>query len=168
VTPMRDDPVVLSPAIHSRLVAAVRRRFPEKAFGYLISDVDRMTPTDFVMFESNHRNHSVWQGKFHSYGRYFVDHDDAGFVATPEESWRLQKQIWDRGMWEVGVFHSHRRHPANFSQIDFEMHMQRFDTLWHMVISMREPALPQVRVFAVSSGRVRELRVQSSPSRAAG
>jgi proteasome lid subunit RPN8/RPN11 len=143
-------------------VAEVSGKFPLKSFGYLISDVDECTPTDFLLFDANVRNDEDWQGKFHAYGRYFVDHDDAGFVATPEESWRLQKQIWARGMFEVGVFHSHRRHPANFSRIDYDMRLQRFASLWHLIISLRNPEQPQLRAFSVSRTGVRELGIRTT------
>jgi formylglycine-generating enzyme required for sulfatase activity/proteasome lid subunit RPN8/RPN11 len=134
---------------------------PVKSFGFLISPDESGTPTDFVLFESNIRNSDSWKSRFEAYGPYFVQHDDAGFVATPEESWRLQKAIWKRGMVEVAVFHSHLRHPANFSQIDYELHMQRFDNLWHLIISARNPELTQMRAFDVSRDGVRELALVS-------
>ena len=33
---------------------------------------------------------------------------------------------------------------ANFSKIDMEMHLQCFEDLWHLIISMRNPAIPQL------------------------
>jgi proteasome lid subunit RPN8/RPN11 len=158
-----DEPLITLPAsLLDDVVARITRRYPEKSFGYLLSDSDSHAPTDFIFFESNIRNDAVWKPEFESYGRYFVDHSDAGFVATPEESWRIQQEICARGLSEVGVFHSHQRHPANFSQIDYEMHLQRFERLWHMIISLRNPQLPQVRAYDISINGVREVRVQIS------
>lgn len=154
-----DRPIVMSEELFDRLVATITARFPRKSFGYLISSVDARTPTDFILFEGNIRNDADWQPEFHAHGRYFVEHDDAGFVATPEESWRVQKQIWDRGMFEVGVFHNHQRHPANFSGIDHELHLTRVADLWHLVVSLRNPELPQVRGYQPAGGRVREVPV---------
>jgi metal-dependent amidase/aminoacylase/carboxypeptidase family protein len=91
-----------------------------KSYGYLVSDGDVWAVTDFVLFESNIRNTGVWKERFERYGQYFVEHDNAGFVATPEGAWQVQKMIWERGLVEVGVFHSHIRHPANFSRVDFD------------------------------------------------
>jgi proteasome lid subunit RPN8/RPN11 len=159
----RRPSITLPLELRTRLVRTVREIFPRKAFGYLISDVDEWTPTDFVMFSDNIRNQNGWRDEFESYGRYFVEHSDAGFVATADESWRVQKEIWARDMFEIGVFHSHQRHPANFSLIDYEMHVLRFETLWHMIISMRNPKLPQVRAFAVSSKGVCEFEVKTRP-----
>jgi formylglycine-generating enzyme required for sulfatase activity/proteasome lid subunit RPN8/RPN11 len=153
---MRDS-VVLSSALYDQLVNETRRRYPRKVFGYLLSRAATHEPSDFILFEENIRNSDIWQPEFHAYGDYFIDHADAGFVATPQESWRVQKEIWSRGLYEVGVLHSHQRHPANFSQIDWDMHRQRFSGLWHLIISLRNPLLPQVRAFAVASDSVREL-----------
>jgi proteasome lid subunit RPN8/RPN11 len=152
--------VVLPSALHERLVAAVRERHPRKSFGYFVSDVGPSRPVDFLLFEENVRNDRAWRPDFEAYGRYFVEHGDAGFVATPEESWRIQREIWDRGLFEVGVFHSHQRHPTNFSRIDYDMHMDRFEDLWHLIISMRNPELPQIRVFGVARTGVTELEVR--------
>jgi proteasome lid subunit RPN8/RPN11 len=152
--------VVLAESLHDRLVATIAERFPRKTFGYLLSHGDPWQASDFVVFEDNIRNGREWKGHFQAYGRYFVDHDDAGFVATPDESWRVQCEIWERGMVEVGVFHSHQRHPANFSRIDYEMHLSRFERLWHLIVSMRNPAMPQVRAFAVRRGCVEEVPVR--------
>lgn len=158
----QNDLIILPQSLQERFIAIVRERLPSKSFGYFLSTPDTTIPSDFVLFEDNIRNSADWKGKFISYGQYFVEHDDAGFVATAEETWRLQKEIWARGMVEVGVFHSHLRHPANFSQIDYEMHMQRFNNLWHATISMRNPDFPQLRAFTVSQSGVRELQVVSA------
>jgi len=153
--------VVLRPALRERLLRTIQQRLPRKSFGFLIAPDNSLAPSDFVLFEENIRNSNFWKPRFEAYGRYFEQHDDAGFVANPEESWRLQKMIWKRGMVEVGVFHSHLRHPANFSQIDYDLHTQRFDNLWHLIISVRNPESPQLRAFAVSQNGVRELTLVS-------
>src|SRR4051812_5559233 len=101
-------------ALHERLVATVAARFPRKTFGYFVAGPDDRAPTDFVIYEDNLRNEPGWRPDFVSRGRYFVEHDDAGFVASPAEVWRIQRELWARGLERVGVFHSHQRHPANF------------------------------------------------------
>jgi formylglycine-generating enzyme required for sulfatase activity/proteasome lid subunit RPN8/RPN11 len=154
------DQIAFPVPMYERLLSEVAKRHPVKTFGYLLSDGNPNEPTDFVLFEENIRNSDGWRHAFHAYGHYFIEHQDAGFVATPEESWRVQKEIWARGLREVGVLHSHQRHPANFSGIDWDMHRQRFCNLWHVIISMRNPWLPQVRAFAISDAGVRLLALQ--------
>jgi len=147
----------LTESLYKRLLGVVRECHPQKSFGYLLSATVPTRPTDFVRFEGNIRNSPHWRGRFESFGRYFVEHDDAGFVTTPEESWRIAQEIAARGVDEVALFHTHQRHPANFSRIDYELHASRFHNLWHLIVSMRNPELPQLRPFAVTRAGVREL-----------
>jgi formylglycine-generating enzyme required for sulfatase activity/proteasome lid subunit RPN8/RPN11 len=147
----------VTPELLERLTTTLLQRFPRKSFGYLLSTPDQPLACDFALFEDNVRNSPEWRERFESYGQYFVEHEDAGFVATPEESWRVQQEIWAKAATQVGVFHSHLRHPANFSGIDYDMHTQRFDDLWHMIISMRNPEFVQIRTYAVSRNGVREM-----------
>ena len=160
---LRDDPVVVPKCLYDGLLSEIRRRMPQKCFGYLLADPGAQVPSDFIMFEGNARNEEPWNSRFEARGQYFVEHDDAGFVATPEETWRVEREILSRGLEEVAVFHSHQRHPANFSSIDYELHLQNFRTLWHLIISIRNPSLPQVRAFAVSTEGVRERPLQLDP-----
>jgi proteasome lid subunit RPN8/RPN11 len=154
--------------LHDRLVAAVLERFPTKTFGYLLATAPGGPPVDLALFETNVRNDRVWRPRFQSYGRYFVEHDDAGFVASSEESWRVQQEIWRRGLVEVGVFHSHQRHPANFSRIDYELHRRHMESLWHLIVSMRNPRYPRLRAFSVGARGVRELDVLVEDASGAG
>jgi proteasome lid subunit RPN8/RPN11 len=156
---MTTSRVVFETGVRERLLSAIAERFPRKSFGYLLSDHHSHPVADFIVFEDNLRNEPAWKDRFEELGQYFVDHDDAGFVASPEEAWRAQKHIWAQGLCEVGVFHSHRRHPGNFSRIDRDLHLQRFAALWHLIVSMRNPYLPQLRAFAVAPHEVRELPV---------
>jgi proteasome lid subunit RPN8/RPN11 len=148
--------------LYDRLVSTVQTRFPIKTFGYLLAEPGSSHPVDFIVFERNVRNDDEWRPRFESYGRYFVEHHDAGFVASAQESLRMQREIWQRGLAEVGVFHSHQRHPANFSRIDYELHLTRFDRLWHLIVSMRNPRYPRLRAFSVAEEGVRELPVDVS------
>lgn len=159
-----DEPgcVYLSGPLQRRLVEAVLARHPRKSFGFLIADRSLRRPVDFILFEQNVRNDEQWRGEFETYGRYFTDHDDAGFVADPGEALRVQQSLIRSGMFEAAVFHSHRRHPANFSLIDYEMHRARFDGLWHLIISMRNPLLPQVRAFTPKATGVDELEIHTA------
>jgi formylglycine-generating enzyme required for sulfatase activity/proteasome lid subunit RPN8/RPN11 len=157
--PVQNDAIVLPQPLGERLLTEINQRLPIKSFGYFISEGDPQRPADFLIFENNIRNSPEWKGRFESYGQYFLEHEDAGFVATPEESWRIQKLMWKRGMVAVGVFHSHLRHPANFSLIDYEMHTKGFHALWHMIISVRNENDVQIRAFSTEHGGVRELPV---------
>lgn len=155
-----NDPILLPAELRERLLKTVFSQYPQKSFGYLTSESTPDRPTDFVLFKENIRNDDDWRGVFESRGRYFIDHPDAGFVASPEESWRIQKYLLEQNRSEVAVFHTHLRHPGNFSDIDYELHVSRFSSLWHLIISLRNIRMPQMRAFAVSKTGVRELQIQ--------
>jgi formylglycine-generating enzyme required for sulfatase activity/proteasome lid subunit RPN8/RPN11 len=156
---MMDKAIQFSSEAYKRLISTVHERFPKKSFGYLVSDNGKSLVTDFLLFEHNDRNDGRWRGEFESRGRYFVKYRDAGFVATPEETWRIQKEMWSRGLVEVAVFHTHRRHPANFSNIDYDLHLSRFASFPHVIISLRNASQPQLRAFSVASDGVKELTI---------
>lgn len=154
-----DEVIQFSSELYERLLSVVHLRLPKKSFGYLVSDIGKDVATDFLIFEDNVRNDGRWREEFESRGRYFVKYHDAGFVATPEETWRIQKEMWSRGLLEIAVFHTHRRHPANFSKIDYDLHLSRFASLPHVIISLRNSSQPQLRAFSVASDGVKELKV---------
>ena len=154
------EPILLPGELHDRLLKTILSRYPQKSFGYLTSALTANRPIDFVVFEENIRNNDKWRCIFESRGRYFIEHPDAGFVATPEESWRVQKYLFERHLSEVAVFHTHLRHPGNFSGIDYDLHVSRFGSLWHLIISLRNVHMPQLRAFAVSETGVRELEIR--------
>ncbi|MEU0602891.1 hypothetical protein ABZ484_32405 [Streptomyces sp. NPDC006393] len=89
-----------------------------------------------------------WIEDFHAYGNYYVDHQDAGFLATPEETWRIERAIRQRSLVKVGVFHSHQRHPAILTSVDVDFHPS--PDLWHLLIVLRNLDYPLVRTFEVT------------------
>ncbi|SDP40238.1 formylglycine-generating enzyme family protein [Lentzea jiangxiensis] len=157
--------VALPPSLVTRIVEYVVDRYPDKSFGYLVAPRGESRPHDFIGFEGNVRNSARWKHGFESRGQYFVDHPDAGFVAAEDESWRVQKMLQENDLHEVAVFHTHRRHPGNFSVIDYDLHTSRFDSMWHLIISLRNPDQPQLRAFSATARGIRELAVHlGSPS----
>ncbi len=155
--------VVLPKELINKVIEGITSRHPVKSFGYFISDEKGGVAKDFIIFEGNNRNAKGWKEGFERRGQYFVDHADAGFVATPEEIWKFKKETCSRGMFEVGVFHSHQRHPANFSRVDHDLHIKSIGKqLWHALFSMRVPENPQVRVFEIYDTGVNEVSLLDS------
>lgn len=97
--------------------------------------------------------------KFYDYGNYYLDHKDAGFLTSPEETLRVEKYIRTNHLFKVGVFHSHQRHPAILAKVDVDLHPS--PEVWHLLISLRTLEYPQIRIFSVSSAkRVGEIDIQ--------
>lgn len=125
-------------------------RFPRKSFGYFLSGTKGGQPVEYVLMKENVRDE--WKDDFHSYGQYFVDHDDAGFVATPEETWRVERYLREKGLHPVGVFHSHQRHPGLLAHIDIDLHPS--PDLWHILVVLRNLSYPQLRAFEIDDSSV--------------
>jgi proteasome lid subunit RPN8/RPN11 len=122
-----------------------------KSFGLFVAEPTHSPyePTGVVFLDprGNRRNDPRHRAAFHAQGEYFRRYDDAGFVADPADLLRACRQIDDAGLEIVGMFHSHRRQPPNFSTIDFRLHNSSFP--WHLILSYQQGSRPQVRPFGV-------------------
>ena len=133
----------------------VKRRYPKKAFGYFISDKPSGDPMDYIVFQDDIRNDM--KDDFEKYGNYYKRNEDAGFLTTPEEMYKIHKMLKEKNMYVVGVFHSHQRHPAIFSSVDVDLHPSI--NLWHLIISLRNFDYPEIKVFSLKSGKIREILI---------
>ncbi len=124
-----------------------------KSFGLLLADPrDPDFPfvaTDVAFFDpmKNRRNDPGMRPAFEAQGEYFRAFDDAGFVADAGELLEIYRRLDASDLDAVALFHVHRRQPANFSVIDFRLHNPAY--AWHLIISLRDPAHPVLRPFAV-------------------
>jgi proteasome lid subunit RPN8/RPN11 len=123
-----------------------------KAFGLFATPAEGgrdHVPSDVYFLDPtrNQRNHEAHRPTFEAQGAYFRRHHDAGFVADPADVRELEERARREGQVLVAPFHSHRRQPANFSLVDYRLHNPLFG--WHLVVSMRDPARPDVQPFVV-------------------
>ena len=125
--------IYISKNLMRRFISECIKKYPQKAFGYFISSEKDGNPIDYIMFKNDIRN--AWKEQFEKYGNYYKIHADAGFLATEEETYCIYKELKERNMRVVGVFHSHQRHPAIFSKVDIDLHPST--NLWHLIISLR-------------------------------
>ena len=149
-------PSILMPApLYSRLLRRAQQLNAAglKAFGLLVGDPRQADfpyrAVDVVLFDPyrNRRNEPANRAAFHAQGSYFRAYEDAGFVVDPTDLLREWLHIERRGLEPVAAFHVHRRQPANFSTIDYRLHNPTF--AWHLIISLRNPAAPEVQPFLV-------------------
>jgi len=142
--------------LYSRLVRQAQQlnRAGLKAYGLLAGDPHQSGfphhAVDVVVLDPqrSRRNDPTNRAAFHAQGSYFRAYEDAGFVADPIDLLHAWQRIERAGLEPVAAFHVHRRQPANFSSIDFRLHNPAF--AWHLIISLRDPANPDVRPFLVS------------------
>jgi hypothetical protein len=136
-----------------------------KSFGLLLADPrDRGFPyvaTDVAFFDptKNRRNDPAMRTAFEAQGEYFRAYDDAGFVADATELLQVYRRLDASGLEAVAPFHVHRRQPANFSHIDFRLHNPAY--AWHLIISLRDSAHPDLRPFAVRKDSASEFGISA-------
>jgi proteasome lid subunit RPN8/RPN11 len=124
-----------------------------KSYGLFTAEPDlsgtpfRATDVVFLDGRRNRRNDPVNRAEFEAQGTYFRRHLDAGFVADSTDLLTAYRQIEAAGREIVGIFHSHRRQPANFSWIDFRLHNPAF--AWHLILSYGTGPVPRVQPFRV-------------------
>jgi proteasome lid subunit RPN8/RPN11 len=124
-----------------------------KSYGLLVAEPStpgypfRATDVVFLDAHRNRRNEPGNRAVFEAQGEYFRRYDDAGFVADPADLLAAYRRIESSGREIVGLFHSHRRQPPNFSWIDFRLHNPAFP--WHLVVSFHRGPIPLLQPFRV-------------------
>jgi proteasome lid subunit RPN8/RPN11 len=122
-----------------------------KSYGVFTVEAGGSTfrPVDVRFFDptQNRRNSPEYRAAFEAQGIYFRAHDDAGFVVDVKELADVERAVDQVGQMIVAPFHSHRRQPPNFSDIDYRLHNPFF--CWHLVVCLRNPASPQLQPFLV-------------------
>ena len=65
-------------------------------------------------------------------------------------------ELDDEG-WEVGIYHSHPRSPAEPSQTD--INLAHYPHWVYLIVSLERPGEPAVRAWRIADGRVEEERL---------
>lgn len=148
--------IMLENSLAQKFIEEVKKKYPDKAYGYFLSRDINGVPDDFILFNGDKRNE--WKDLFEDYGKYYIRNKDAGFLASEEEMYRIHKIIQERNKFIVGVFHSHKRHPPIFSKVDIDLHPSY--KLWHLIISLRNVDMPQIKAFMLGEdNNVEELQI---------
>jgi proteasome lid subunit RPN8/RPN11 len=150
---LSDEPVIMSTELCLEFLwqAKAIDRMGLKSYGVFLAGAggSDFRPVDVCLFDPrrNRRNSLQNRAAFEAQGTYFRIHDDAGFVVDGEEMLVAERTASQRGQVIVAPFHSHRRQPANFSNIDYRLHNPFFS--WHLVVCMRNPNRPEIQPFLV-------------------
>ena len=147
--------VLVSSQLFDRLMSQVATVHAAglKSFGLLVADPAAphfpYCATEAVVFDprKNRRNDPAIRAAFEAQGQYFRSFDDAGFVADPAEVLQAHRRLEACGLEPVAMFHTHRRHPANFSHIDYRLHNPAYR--WHLIISLRDAYRPALGAFDI-------------------
>jgi proteasome lid subunit RPN8/RPN11 len=149
-----EEKIELSKKLLDKFIIDVKQKYPLKSFGFFTTDENsRNQPSDYIILNDNIRNEI--KSQFEDYGAYYIRNIDAGFLASKEEIFRIHKKLSYEKKRIIGVFHSHQRHPAIFSTVDIDFHPA--DSLWHLIISLRNIEYPQIKIFRIKNQVVSEI-----------
>ena len=98
------------------------------------------------------------------------------FTIHPEDLLQIVRTVEYERAWQiVGIFHSHVASPAypsatDVAEAEFDMGngelVERYPGAVHIVISLANPADPDVRGFTIRQGEIAEVRLQVVPETA--
>jgi len=148
-----DEPVIMPARLCLQLLQRSRAIHADGFKSYGVFSVKAggspFRPLDVRFFDptQNRRNSPEYRAAFEAQGIYFRAHADAGFVVDVKELADVERAVDQVGHMIVAPFHSHRRQPPHFSDIDYRLHNPFFS--WQLVVCLRNPAAPQLQPFLV-------------------
>jgi len=135
--------IFISESLFEELLHVCLQALPHKAFG-LVGGQDIYHPKSIYPCSTNLRNEPEWKAIFESYGEFYRD-PDLGFVISAEEVKEVLGTMASRNESFIGVFHSHRRLPAEPSAVDLALNCN--PNLLSYIVSVVNPSAPAIGVF---------------------
>jgi proteasome lid subunit RPN8/RPN11 len=132
--------------LYEELIRICVDALPHKAFG-LVGGTDIYHPTTLYPCKTNLRNDPEWKSIFESFGEFYKD-PDLGFVISHPEVKTVMEAIDSRHELFIGVFHSHRYHPVEPTEIDISLNSD--PGLLSYIVSVVDPSDPQLGVFRLN------------------
>jgi proteasome lid subunit RPN8/RPN11 len=149
--PTRNDPanetlrerVLIGKPLVEKLTAVCLEALPAKAYG-LVGGKDPHHPESIYPCSTNLRNTPEWKSVFESFGDFYKD-PDRGFVISPDEYRQVLEKMEAAGQSFVGVYHSHRCHHSEPSQLDMALHVD--PTVLSYIVSVVDPDKPEIKIY---------------------
>jgi [CysO sulfur-carrier protein]-S-L-cysteine hydrolase len=106
----------------------------------------------------------------HLYETINIEPTPVSYLMDPMEQFRIMKDMRDRGLRMIAIYHSHPQSPAYPSSRDIGLAF--YDEVVYIIVSLTDREAPDIRAFRIVEGSVSELTVTSddclSPDRDAG
>lgn len=116
------------------MLAHCRESYPDEACGLLAGTGDRVSG----LFEMTNTEPSPVS--------YFMD---------PKEQFSAMKEMREKGLQMVGIFHSHPQSPAYPSARDVSLAC--YDEAVYIIVSLAERERPAVKAFRIVAGNIEEV-----------
>lgn len=116
------------------MLAHCRKSYPDEACGLLAGAADRVT----FLFETTNTEPSP-----------------VGYFMDPKEQFRALKEMREKGLQMVGIFHSHPQSPAYPSATDVSLAC--YDEAVYVIVSFVERERPEVKAFSIIAENIEEV-----------
>ncbi len=87
-----------------------------------------------------------------------TDQSRRHFTMVPEEQFKVAKETRASGLEMVAIYHSHPESPARPSEEDIRMALT--PDIVHVIVSIQEPAKPDVKAFRIEDSSVTAIPVK--------
>ncbi len=131
------DEVILPREFINRILSHGRSAYPHEACGILAGDDNEVR----MMYETTNTENSP-----------------VSYLIDTQEQFRIMKEIRNRGMRMVGIYHSHPLSPAYPSPTD--VNLASYPDAAYVIAGFLDRDDPEVRAFEIVDGKVREIGIK--------
>ncbi|MGC2063657.1 MAG: M67 family metallopeptidase [Thermodesulfovibrionales bacterium] len=126
--------LIIPAALYDRMLAHCRESYPDEACGLIAGAGDRVNG----LFEMTNTEPSPIS--------YFMD---------PKEQFIAMKEMREKGLQMVGIFHSHPQSPPYPSPKDVSLAC--YDEAVYIIVSLVDRERPEVKAFSIVAGKIEEV-----------
>ncbi len=131
------DEVILPREFIHRMISHGRSAYPDESCGILAGEGN----TAAVLYTASNAESSP-----------------VSYLMDPQEQFRIMKEIRDKGMRMVAIYHSHPYSPPYPSPTDVKLAF--YPDTAYIIVSLLERDNPVVKAFEIADGRVREIDIK--------
>ncbi len=131
------DEIILPLGFVKRLLSHGRSAYPDEACGILAGEGNVVK----VMYEATNSESSP-----------------VSYMLEPQEQFRIMKEIREKGLRMVAIYHSHPFAPPYPSQKDINLAF--YPDAAYIIAGFLDSADPQVKAFEIVDGKVREIGIE--------
>ncbi|SPQ01181.1 Mov34/MPN/PAD-1 family [Candidatus Sulfobium mesophilum] len=131
------EEIILPREFMRRILSHGRSAYPDEACGILAGEENVVK----VMYEATN-----------------LESSPVSYMLDPGEQFRIMKEIRDRGMRMVAIYHSHPLAPPYPSQKDINLVF--YHDAAYIIAGLLDRADPQVKAFEIIDGQVREIGIK--------
>ena len=126
---------------------------PKHIFSQMLAQAREQSPLEACGILAGHENHVLELYKMTN-----SDQSTDHFMMAPEEQFAVMKDMRAKGLEMLAIYHSHPASPARPSAEDVRLAFT--PGVIYVIVSLQEPATPQIRGFTIKDEVVAESAVK--------